>query len=202
MTQPENKKDTELHESATRQLRNTALGEMTAFSIAIGAVYASEMLLPKHTQALVARLAEHLGQWRGVSAETQTGFAQKILDVGIMNMAGASSFAVQFGLRRSYQSAEEKTPLWYEAGRLVAGRIVGTMTAIGALAVMGTKAPGVMRHMETGMSGKLGANIHADRFAELFVSNAVQSLGAIAGNAPAQLLYDHVVNPPKQGMAK
>lgn len=179
-----------------RQFASSALGEIVAFSLAIGAVYVSDRLFPKQIESVVARIARSLGQWRDTSPEMQTELAKKIFDVGIMNMAGISGMAVQFGMRRAHQKPEEKTPFWYEAGRLAVGRLAGTITAIGTLALMTTRTPGLMKGMESGISKQLGTNAHSDRLAELFVSNAVQTVGAIAGNAPAQLLYDRLVHAP------
>jgi hypothetical protein len=200
MTTPADK--CESRDTVARQFGTSALGEMTAFTLAIGAVYASGHVFPRQTKALISHLAESLGKWRGAHAETQTGLAKKIIDVGIMNMAGASGMAIQFGLRRWQQPPEEKTPFWYEAGRLAIGRIGGTITALGALTFMGTKAPGMLKNLEGGIAQGIGAGSQSERFAELFASNAIQSAGAIMGNAPAQLLYDCVVNPPQKSRGK
>jgi len=184
------------------QFGTSALGEVAAFSIALGAVYMSERMFPKQMKVFISRLAEQLGNWRGTSADSNTVLAKQIIDVGIMNVAGASGMAVQFGVRRSLQTPEEKKPLGYEAGRLATGRIVGTATAVGALAFVSSKAPYFMKIMQSGISKGTGDSARSERFAELFVSNAVQSVGAVAGNAPAQLIYDHLVNGPEKGVSK
>lgn len=187
-----------------RQFGNSGMAEITAFAVAIGAVYATERLFPHQTQAFVSRLAEKLGEWRGKDTATQQALAKKIVDVTIMNLGGAASLGVQFGLRRAQQKEEggEKTPLLYEAGRLAAGRILGTATAIGTLALMETRAPGIMKQAESGVSRLFGASPKSDRFAALAVSDAVQSVGATLGNAPAQVLYDHLVGTPEKNQGK
>ncbi len=191
--QPETEKQEDLHEPLKRQVTISAVGEMVAFTLAIGAVYVSERMMPKQTEAFVQEIAGQMAKWRGASVESQKLCAKKILDVAIMNMAGATGMAAQFGIRRAHQKEEDKMPLWYEASRLLTGRVVGTFTALSTLALMETRAPKWMRKMEGSVSK--GTN---DRFGELLVSNSVQTVGAIVGNAPAQLLYDHLVNPPQK----
>jgi hypothetical protein len=88
---------------------------------------------------------------------------------------------------------EDKPPLAYELGRLITGRVVGTVTAIGALAFARIHAPKAMAGGEHRISNIFGNNATSLRFSELLLSNIVQSAGALAGNVPAQLLYDKVV---------
>ena len=176
-----------------QQVKNSVLGETVAFSVALGAVYASERLLPKQVETLVAYLAKKIGAWRGTSAEQQTILAKKIYDVGIMNIAGISGMAVQFGIRRTHQKPEERNTLGYELARLGTGRIAGTLTALSALGLMNMRAPKLMQKMEKGLSAKFGGSKTSDRIAELAVSNAVQSAGAVPGNSLAQILFDQIV---------
>jgi hypothetical protein len=201
--QQKNKKESaEQTKPLLRQVATSALGEVAAFSIAIGAVYVTEHLFPKQTQAFVSRLAEHLGRWRGVSPETQHVLAKRILDVGVMNIGGTVNMGVQFTMRRINQKPEEKTPLLYELGRLAAGRIIGTATAFSALALMHSHASSWINKTERGLTNRLGGAARDARLSELLVSNTVQSVGAIAGNVPAQLLYDRLVNPPEKNISK
>lgn len=183
----------DMAEPLKRQMQISAVGEICAFSLAIGAVYVCERVLPRQTEAFTHKIADLLARCRGTSAQAQTLWAKKILAVGIMNLAGAAGMATQFGIRRAQHKADEKMPLGYEFGRLIAGRLVGTVAAISALTLMETKAAPVVRRLE-----RFAARGSNARFAELLVSNSIQTAGAVVGNAPAQLLYDCLVNPPQK----
>jgi hypothetical protein len=200
-TKPTASKKEAIFKSVNDQLAVTIMGEIVATSMAIGAVYVTDLLLPKQTEAFVARLATYMAKWRGVNAESQKLYAKKIVDVTVMNMAGLAGMGTQVAVRRAHQSEEEKTPLWYEIGRLAAGRIFGTFTSVQALTTMEKKFPSTLRSAESIISKRIGANVATDRFSELLVSNVVQAAGATVGHAPAQLLYDYLIHPPKKMVA-
>ena len=110
-----------------------------------------------------------------------------------MNIAGLSNMGMQFALHRTSMNPEDKPPLAHELGRLVAGRVVGTATAVSTLALAHTYTPKAMASTQHFGSKLLGNTAKTDRFSELLLSNIIQSAGALVGNVPAQLLYDKVV---------
>ncbi len=184
-----------VRQPALLQAAQTTLGELTGFAVSIGAVYASERLCPNQVRRFTESLAKKLGEWRKLPVSSQEILAQKITDIGLMQMGGIANLGVQFSVRRSAQHEDEKQSLPYEIGRLLAGRFTGTATAMMTLAAVETKTPKLMQGGERVISRMLGHCRGSERFAELVMSNAVQTAGGMMGNAPAQLLYDKLLLP-------
>lgn len=178
---------------ARRQVRTSFVGEISGFACSIGAVYVAERVCPQQTTRFIGRLAEQLGRWRGTSAAVEKALAHKVADVTLMHTGGLANMATQFIWRRRQQRPEERQPLAYDVGRVVTGRAGGTVTAISALALAETFAPKLMDQGEHGAGRLLGNRPGSLRFAELALSSLVQSIGAMAGNVPAQLLYDKLL---------
>ena len=193
MTKPIDDIPEEPPTKAAKQLRASVLGEVTGFACAIGAVYIAERMTPHQTNQIIESIARRLGKWRGTNAEIEKKLAHKVVDVGLMNVGGVVNMATQFTLHRQQVPESEREPLSYDLGRVITGRIGGTATAIGTLALAETFAPKLMNHGTTGAGKLLGNSTKSIRFAELALSNLVQSIGALAGNVPAQLLYDKVL---------
>ena len=177
-----------------RQMGISALGELSGYAVGIGAVYAAESLCPRQTRACIEGLARKLGQSRGTSAAAQHDLAHKIVDVAVMNIGGCVNMATQFAMHRHAQPPEDRAPLLQDVGRIVSGRIAGTATAVGALALAETFQPVRMQRSTQTLSRLLGNH---PRLAELALSNLVQSAGALVGNVPAQMLYDQLVGTGK-----
>lgn len=185
--------------AAASQLLHSALGEVVGLSVSLGAVYVANHLFPGQTRWATKKIAERLGTWRGTAPTEQLACAGKIMDVTLMNIGGLSNMATQFTLHRQAMKPEDRQPLGYDLGRLLAGRVAGTATSIGTLALTQKHMSSRMFRSERRVSDILGGGAASDRFAELFVSDIIQSIGAMPGNVTAQLLYDHVVgNAPKQ----
>lgn len=180
-------------ETAATQTRRSLAGEITGYVCSIGAVYIAERACPAKTQALIASIAKHIGHGRGSSAAAEMALAKRIVDVGIMNIGGSANMLTQFAMRRHGQPKEDREALGYELGRVVTGRVGGTVTAVTALAMAETFAPRLMDFGERQGARLLRDRPWSARFSELALSNAVQSVGALAGNIPAQLLYDRLM---------
>lgn len=183
--------------SAKQQTRQSILGEVTGYACGIGAVYVAEAMCPNQTRALIARLAESLGRWRGTSATVEAELARKVTDLAIMNVGGFVNMGTQFFWRRHQQSREERQPLPYELGRVMTGRIGGTITAFGTWALAETFAPRLMQAGQQRASKLMGDHACSGQLAERAMGNLVQSVGALAGNIPAQLLYDRLLGHDK-----
>lgn len=182
------------HDSFRHQLSISTLGEVTGYAIGIGAVYIAESLCPKQTRACIDGLAVKLGKSRGTSAVAQHDLAHKIVDVTVMNIGGFVNMATQFTLHRRAQNPEDRAPLAQDFGRVLTGRVAGTATAVGTLALAETFQPLRMKQSANALSRLMG---NRPRLAELAVSNLVQSAGALVGNVPAQILYDDLVGTAK-----
>ena len=191
--------------SHARQVGTTLLGEVVATAVSIGAVYAKDYLFHDQNEKAAAGIANIIARYRGTSGAVELKLAGEILDITAMHLGGLANVTTQFALRRAQQSPETRTSFLYEAGRLLFGRCAGTVTSIGTLALAKSQAPGAMRYGEGKMESLVGAvgkltrlapneAMHT-RLAELMVSNLVQSAGAVAGNAPAQLLFDKLMQP-------
>lgn len=193
--------------SGAHQILNTALGEVVATAVSIGAVYVKDHLFPGQTERATQAIAKILGGWRETSPETQQALAAKILDVTAMHLGGLANMVTQFALRRARQPKAEQTPFLYEVGRLLFGRAAGTVMSIGTLALAESQAPDAMRQGEAKIASALDAvgkivrieDKHKARLSELLVSSLVQSAGAMVGNAPAQLLFDRIVPCAERG---
>ena len=177
----------------TKQVRASVVGEVTGFGCAIGAIYIAERVSPRQTAQLIESIARRLSKWRGTSVETEKQLAHKVVDVGLMNVGGMVNMGTQFAVHRAQLPQEERQPLSYDLGRVVTGRVGGTVTAISTLALAETLAPQLMSRGKMSGGKLLGNSSQNIRFAELALSNLVQSIGALAGNVPAQLLYDKVL---------
>ncbi len=177
-----------------RQTRISALGEVSGYAVGLGAVYLADYLLPKQKRGAIDWLARQLGRWHGTGGEAQQVLAGKIADVTVMNLGGLVNMGTQFTLHRHAQPSDERTPLGEELGRVLTGRVAGTATAVGALTLASTLLPGPLASVEAA-AGKLLGN--RPRLGALAVSNLVQSLGALMGNVPAQLLYDRLAGQEK-----
>ena len=175
---------------------HSGLGELVGIAVSLGTVYFANHLLPNQTRAATQMVARILGKWRGTQAQAQEICAHKIMDVTLMNIGGLSNMVAQFALHRTSIAPDDRQPLAHEIGRLFTGRVVGTITAIGTLALTQKNAPSAMKKSEQRLSKLLGSTTASSRFSELFVSDIIQSAGAIAGNAPAQILFDKLVATP------
>ncbi|MFM9889636.1 MAG: hypothetical protein ACKVOE_03180 [Rickettsiales bacterium] len=192
------------------QFTTTALGEMTSVALAIGAVYAADLAFPKKTAAFVDKLAHGIAGWRKTSAAAEQGLAKTITDVGLMNIGGAASFGVQYGLRRNAQKEanealglkENPVKHSYEVARLLAGMLGGTAIAISGLALTRWKFPGIVRGGEAVIAGVVGDRPGAKRFSEVAMNNLIQLVGAVPGNAAAQLLFDRVVDAKSENVER
>jgi len=175
------------------QFAHSALGEVVGLTVSLGAVYFAHHLLPNQTRAVTHKIAEKLGHWRSTHAHEQALCARKIMDVTLMNIGGLSNMGVQFCLHRTSMKPEDRPPLALELGRLLGGRVAGTVTAIGTLALAQAHAPSTIMKSERQLSKLLGNTATTARFSELFISDITQSVGALVGNVPAQILYDKLV---------
>jgi hypothetical protein len=185
------------------QLWHSTLGEIASHAVSIGAVYATHHLLPNQTQAATQKLAKAFGKMRSTSTQEQLNLAKEVMDFTLANIAGTSNMGVQFIMHRRSMKPEDKPPLPHELGRVILGRIAGTITCGGTLALAKTHAPKAMLGTEHQISKLLGNTKATDRFSELLLSNIVQSAGALAGNVPSQLLYDKLVgNQHKKSIAE
>jgi hypothetical protein len=176
------------------QLSISTLGELSGYAVGIGAVYAAESLCPRQTRACIDGLAIRLGRSRGTSAAAQYALAHKVVDVAVMNLGGFVNMVTQFGLHRRTQPAKERAPLIQDIGRVISGRLAGTVTAVATLALAETFQPVRLARGTQGLSRLLGGR---PRLAELALSNMIQSAGALVGNVPAQMLYDRLVGTGK-----
>lgn len=173
------------------QTRFSLIGEGVGFCVSMGAVYLAEFCCPNETRALTGSLAKQLGAWRGTSAVKEQELAKKIMDVTLMNIGGIANMGAQFGLHRYQTEQQELLPFGAELGRVLVGRVGGTATALGALAI----AENCLPNLTNWGSRHPSAFAHPSyaRFTDLALNNLVQSAGALVGNIPAQLLYDKVV---------
>lgn len=179
--------------AASSQLLHSALGEVVGLSVSLGAVYVANHMFPGQTKWATKKIAERLGTWRGTAPTEQLACASKIMDVTLMNIGGISNMATQFTLHRHATNPEDRQPLGHDIGRLLAGRVAGTVTSIGSLAFAQKHMPSGIGKSERRISDVMGKGPAAERFAELFISDIIQSIGAIPGNVSAQLLYDQIV---------
>ncbi len=184
--------------AASIQFLHSGLGELVGIVVSLGAVYFANHLLPNQTRAATQMVARTLGKWRGTHAHEQEICARKIMDVTLMNIGGLSNMSAQFALHRTSIAPDDRPPLAHELGRLFTGRVVGTVTAIGTLALTQKNAPSAMKKTEQHLSKCFGSTTASNRFSELLVSDIIQSVGAVAGNAPAQILFDKLVSTPIQ----
>jgi hypothetical protein len=182
--------------AASTQFLHSGLGEVVGIAVSLGAVYFANHLLPNQTRVATQMVARTLGKWRGTPMHQQEICARKIIDVTLMNIGGLSNMGAQFALHRTSIAPEDRPPLTHELGRLFTGRVVGTITAIGTLALTQKNAPLAMKSTEQRLSRFLGNTAASSRFSELFISDIIQSVGAVAGNAPAQILFDKLVSTP------
>lgn len=178
-----------------RQAKLSFLGELSGFAVGIGAVYVAERACPQQTRALIEKLASKLGSWRRTSAAQERQLAHDIVDVAYMNVGGLVNMGTQFALRRHGQKPEAREPLAYDLGRVLSGRAGGTATALGTWALAKTLQPQLMQRSESGLGRLMGDR---QRLAGLAISNGIQSVGALAGNIPAQLLYDKLIGHRQQ----
>ncbi|MEJ0010432.1 MAG: hypothetical protein WDN72_08030 [Alphaproteobacteria bacterium] len=180
-------------EEVRQQFKYSALGEMTGFTMALGAVYLADVACPRQTQAFVRHLGGLLGKWRGTGAEAQHLLAEKITDVALMNIGGAANVALQYGLRRHDLAPDQRRSTPYEIGRLIVGRSIGTATALGSFTLAETMMPARMRAAEIWGGKLMGGSAVAEKFAGRILSDAIQSVAAVFGNIPGQVLYDKVL---------
>lgn len=183
------------YKPATTSLANqaaiSAMGEILGLAVSIGAVYGAERVAPAQTRNLIQRVAKTLSQSRGGSVESQLANAQKIADFTIMNMGGFVNMGTQFALHRYWQAPPERLSLGYEFGRVLTGRLVGTVTAGSALWLAESRVPHGMDRVERRMGSLLGNH---PRLGELATSSLLQSAGALPGSIGAQLLYDRLTH--------
>jgi hypothetical protein len=184
--------------SVMSQTMQTIVGEITGSILAIGAVYIAERGCPKHTEAFIESLAHKIGQWRGLPAHTQQKLAKEITDFGVMNLGSGANLAVQLGMRWGTRKPEEERSFAYEVPRLAVGRIGGTITAAGGLALAKTFAPRLMEGSASPAVRLFGGGLTAQWLGKQVMSNLVQSAAALPGNVPAQLLFDHLLGRDKQ----
>ena len=151
-------------------------------------------VFPKQSNDFIGKLAVKLGEWRGTSPVAQQILARQITDVTVMNIGGLANMGGQFALHRKGFDPKERSTVKSDFGRVITGRVAGTATAIGMVAIAKTLGPQAMKRSEQALSSLMGNSAKSDRFVELFISNAIQSVGGIAGNVPAQLLYDKLVD--------
>lgn len=180
--------------SLARQTGISTLGEIAGLVVSIGAVYGAEYLAPHQTRGFIQRLARALSHHRGESIESQFVTAHKIADFAIMNVGGMVNMSTQFALHRYCQSPEERPPLGHGLGRVLAGRLVGTVTAGSALVLAECHAPQGLESVKQRMGTMLGNH---RRLGELTTSSVIQSAGALPGNVAAQLLYDRLTGNDK-----
>jgi len=172
-----------------RQLGISAFSEMLGLGVSIGAVYGAHYAAPQQTRALIHRLAGMLGRYHGSAAEHHLASAQKIADFTLMNIGGLMNMGSQFAMHRYTQPPEERAPLAQELGRVLSGRLAGTLGAGVALVAAEHWTPRAMDRMERVAGKALGNH---PRLGELGVSSLVQSVGALPGNVAVQLLYDKI----------
>lgn len=180
--------------SVAQQAFVSAVGEIVGLTVSIGAVYCAEHLAPRQMQSLTQRLARTLGKHAGDSHEQQLAAARKIADFSIMNMGGLMNMSTQFALHRHAQSADERAPLARDLGRVITGRMAGTVTAGLSLLMAEKHLPGGMDKVERRVGQIFGRSA---RLGELVTSSLVQSAGALPGNVSAQLLYDRLFETKK-----
>ena len=178
---------------ASTQLLHSSLGEAAGFAVSLGAVYFADCLLPGPTSRATKRVAQALSRWRHTETAQEIACARKIIDVSLMNIGGLTNMGTQFTLHRYGINPEERAPLAQDLGRLLTGRLVGTATSIGALAFTQKHMSSAISTGEKGISDALAGGAAGDRFAELLISNIIQSIGALPGSVSAQLLYDRVM---------
>ena len=169
-----------------KQARISLVSECAAIAVSLCAVYAAEGIFPEHMEAASATLARQLGRWKNTPGAVQEPLARRLTDAAVMNIGGVANMGLQFALHRQEQPKEERLPLAQEAGRLLSGRAAGTLGAFTALALASP-------HLPTAQASDT-ASASKRRFTELVTNNAIQSLGALAGNIPAQVLYDRLVS--------
>lgn len=125
---------------------NALAGEAVGHTVAIGAVYVLPPVLPGVDKALHNVFRKAIASWRGTPEEKQEEPARIAKDVAVMQTAGLSNFVTQLALLRQDRSAARS--MGHDMGRLVSGRVGGTVASLAAEYAMREFMPGVTRAVE------------------------------------------------------
>lgn len=184
------------------QAYNSAVGFLVGSVAAIGAVFTMDRFTPRQKQAVatwIENTAARYG-WKGLADEKH---AQMAVDFVVMNVAGTANEAVQYTMRKSELRHEKRsaTTRPYELGRLISGRVVGTIGGAISLGLHQSRTPGFMARSDAALarwmtSGPDAPSPLAERTGHLITSNFMQ-YGSYIGNASGQILYDTLISKPE-----
>lgn len=202
MQMPENDKSSP---SFNRNLKNVIWGEVTGSAIALASVFMARKVLPEQTEQLTSRLSDILQRRSAKTPEESHMTTERVIDVVLMNVGGLASVLTQFAMRRMGKN-EHKYSLPVDLAALLVGRIGGTSTMAAGLYATEKMAGTPLRTSEDmvakgihWLNGKASGKENVplsemeQRAAYVAVSNILQSLFAIPGNAMAQTFTDKVM---------
>lgn len=194
-----------------RNVRNVVWGETVGSAVALASVFAARKILPAQTEHITARLTAALERNGKRTPEEARKTAERVVVIVLMNIGGLASVLTQFGMRRMMNDAHQYS-LPVDLSALLVGRIGGTTTMTAGIYGTEKLAGNSLRATEEVLAkgihwinnkalGSQETNVSDEerRAAYVVVSNILQSIYAIPGNAGAQTFVERIADGRKTG---
>lgn len=188
-------------------LKNAVFGEVVGHSVAIGAVYMPHYMAPDFEQKMTDGIATQLASFKHTDAKSETKNAEILKDDVLMQLAGLSNFGTQLWQHRRGLAPDAQHSWGSDIGRMVSGRVGGTVTSLVGEFAARQFAPHLTESIEENTAGgihwvshMIGYNKHQrpsreeKHASDIVFSNTIQTLFALPGNVGMQQLYEKVIS--------